>query len=104
MHRSHRRHLQASLSTAPGLHGVLPEVGHESAVPAAGAERPDPHFRQTTQFLEFAQAAGGFAVFDLNLETGGIRGTPLLFDLIGLSSRNLTLTREEWVATIHPED
>jgi two-component system, sensor histidine kinase and response regulator len=60
--------------------------------------------RRSFDFLEFAQAASGFGVFDLNLETGAISGTPLFFDLIGLPSNGLTLSREEWVATIHPED
>jgi hypothetical protein len=54
--------------------------------------------------LELAQEAGGFGVFDLNLVTGNISGTPQFFDLIGLQSRSLTLTREEWVASIHPAD
>jgi two-component system, sensor histidine kinase and response regulator len=60
--------------------------------------------RRTADFLEFAQAAGGFGVFDLDLATGGISGTPLFFELIGLKSNDQALTREEWVATIHPED
>src|SRR3984957_14555676 len=60
--------------------------------------------RRPFDFLEFAQAASGFGVFDLNLETGAISGTPLFFDLIGLPGNELTLSREEWVATIHPED
>src|SRR5882762_9075333 len=59
---------------------------------------------RSAEFLEFAQAAGGFGVFDLDLVTGGISGTPLFFDLIGLGFRDGTLNREEWVATIHPED
>jgi two-component system, sensor histidine kinase and response regulator len=60
--------------------------------------------RRSAEFLEFAQAAGGFGVFDLDLVTGHIGGTPLFFDLIGLGYRGGTLTREAWVATIHPED
>ena len=36
--------------------------------------------------------------------TGDISGTPLYFDLIGMPSRNQILSRDEWVATIHPED
>src|SRR5882757_1352199 len=60
--------------------------------------------RRSAEFLEFAAAAGGFGVFDLDLVSGGISGTPLYFDLIGLSQGGGTLTREEWVATIHPED
>jgi PAS domain S-box-containing protein len=60
--------------------------------------------RRSADFLEFAQAAGGFGVFDLNLLTGDIGGTPLFFDLLGLKSRHRHLTREEWVACIHPDD
>src|SRR5258708_23529489 len=59
---------------------------------------------RTAEFLEVAAVAGGFGVFDLDLGTGGISGTPLYFDLIGLSQGGGTLTREEWVATIQPED
>ena len=60
--------------------------------------------RPTSDFLEFAQAAGGFGVFDLDLANGDISGSPLFFDLIGLPPCNGVLTREEWLATIHPED
>ena len=60
--------------------------------------------RRSADFLEFAAAAGGFGVFDLDLMTGDIGGTPLFFDLIGLPRRDESLTREEWIATIHPED
>ena len=59
---------------------------------------------RSPEFLEFAQAAGGFGVYDLDLLTGDISGTPLYFDLIGMPSRNQILSRDEWVATIHPED
>jgi two-component system sensor histidine kinase/response regulator len=60
--------------------------------------------RRSAECLEFAQAVGGFGVFDLDLATGDIGGTPLFFELIGIPSRDQRLTREEWVATIHPED
>ncbi|HEV7612156.1 MAG TPA: PAS domain-containing protein [Steroidobacteraceae bacterium] len=93
-----RSKLQASLKQPPGMHGVPPEPA--IVVPA---ER-DPQFRRSSDFLEFAQAAGGFGVFDLNLLTGEISGTPFFFELIGLESRRLSLAREDWVATIHPED
>ncbi len=59
---------------------------------------------RSPEFLEFAQAAGGFGVYDLDLLTGDISGTPLYFDLIGMPSRNQILSRDEWVTTIHPED
>jgi two-component system sensor histidine kinase/response regulator len=114
--RSHP--LRKLLVTPPGAHGMLADL--RLAAPAimplrepapasaaqpiiAAVERAAP-FRRSTDFLELAQAAGGFGVFDLNLETGDIRGTPLFFDLIGQPSRDGSLTRDEWVATIHPED
>jgi two-component system sensor histidine kinase/response regulator len=68
-----------------------------------GRER-EIQLRRSSEFLEFAHAAGGFGVFDLDLVTGQITGTPLFFDLVGLTSRQPLLTRDEWLATVHPED
>ena len=60
---------------------------------------------RSLEFLEFAQAAGGFGVFELNLRSGGIQGTPLFFELIGLpKGRELPLTRDVLLATVHPAD
>ena len=108
MRRSpNRSQLHVRLRTPPGTHGVLPDAA-DTDLPAALSPSHPPdrcaHFRRSSDFLEFAQAAGGFGVFDLNLETGDIGGTSLFFELIGLESRDLILTREEWVATIHPDD
>src|SRR5271155_5888126 len=61
-------------------------------------------WRRSSEFLEFAQEAGGFGVFELNLLTGKIQGTSLFFELIGLQCRDMTLSRQEWLASIHPED
>src|SRR6201999_4336087 len=83
------------------------------AVPAdaaAGDHSPDTSgtsetsSRRSAEFLEFAQAAGGFGVFELNLVTGQIKGTSLFFELIGLQCRDMSLTREEWLPSIYPED
>jgi two-component system sensor histidine kinase/response regulator len=71
---------------------------------SAPATAHDLSSRRTAEFLEFAQAAGGFGVFELNLVTGRIKGTSLFFELIGLECRDMYLTREEWLASIHPED
>jgi PAS domain S-box-containing protein len=60
--------------------------------------------RRSTEFLEFAQAAGGFGVFDLDLVTGRIIGTPLYFELLGIPKSDALFTRDEWLATVHPED
>jgi two-component system sensor histidine kinase/response regulator len=77
---------------------VVPEGSH---VAAAEADSPA---RRSAEFLEFAQSAGGFGVFELNLVTGIIKGTSLFFELIGLECRDMSLRREEWLASIHPED
>jgi two-component system, sensor histidine kinase and response regulator len=68
-----------------------------------GRER-ETQLRRSSEFLEFAQAAGGFGVFDLDLTTAQVNGTPLFFDLLGLANKKAPFTRDEWLATIHPED
>src|ERR1700684_3489398 len=93
--------IHAGLSKPAGTHGVLPALG---AAPAAPAAAPISRSHDAPDFLEFAQAAGGFGIFDLDLVTGDISGTPLFFELIGLANRKVCLARGEWVATIHPED
>ena len=86
----------------------LPTSGTTAAAvdgqPAGGAKTRDALLRRSAEFLEFAQAAGGFGVYDLDLLTGDISGTPLFFELLGLPVCDERLSREEWVATIHPED
>jgi two-component system sensor histidine kinase/response regulator len=67
-------------------------------------DETDTSWRRSSEFLEFAQAAGGFGVFELNLLTAQIQGTSLFFELIGLECRDMTLSREEWLASVHPED
>jgi two-component system, sensor histidine kinase and response regulator len=69
-----------------------------------GVAETDSPARRSADFLEFAQSAGGFGVFELNLVTGIIKGTSLFFELIGLECRDLSLSREEWLASIHPQD
>ena len=68
-----------------------------------GRER-ETQMRRSSEFLEFAQAAGGFGVFDLDLVTGQVTGTPLFFELLGLHNPAALFTRDDWLATIHPED
>src|ERR1700722_16179083 len=73
----------------------------EASTPAAEA---DSLARPSAEFFEFAQSAGGFGVFELNLVTGIIKGPSLFFELIGLECRDMSLSREEWLASIHPQD
>ncbi len=98
-----RRKLLAQLRTRSGTQALAAPardgVGDElSGVPG------EADARGSAEFLEFAQAAGGFGVFELNLNTGRIQGTSLFFELIGLECRDMTLTRDEWLASVHPED
>ena len=60
--------------------------------------------QHTTEFLELAQSAGGFGIFDLDLVNGSIQGSPIFFDLIGINSQDRYLTQEQWLCSIHPED
>jgi CheY-like chemotaxis protein len=53
------------------------------------ARARDAQLRRSSDFLEFAQAAGGFGVYDLNILTGSIGGTALFFEPIGLGRRIL---------------
>ncbi|HLZ99519.1 MAG TPA: PAS domain-containing protein, partial [Steroidobacteraceae bacterium] len=68
-----------------------------------GRER-ESQLRRSSEFLEFAQAAGGFAVFDLDLLTSEITSTPLFFEILGIPNSDALFTRDEWLATVHPED
>jgi two-component system sensor histidine kinase/response regulator len=68
-----------------------------------GRER-ESQLRRSSEFLEFAQAAGGFGVFDLDLVTGQITSTPLFFELLGVPNNEALFSRDEWLATVHPED
>jgi len=68
-----------------------------------GHERETELYR-AAEFLRFAQYAGGFGLFDLDLASGLITGTPLFFSLIGMKSHGLPFTRHDWLATVHPED
>jgi two-component system sensor histidine kinase/response regulator len=68
-----------------------------------GRER-ETKMRRSSEFLEFAQTAGGFGVFDLDLVTGQVTGTALFFTLMDVANPTAIFTRDEWLATIHPED
>jgi two-component system sensor histidine kinase/response regulator len=85
----------------------VPSVPASAALGGAlssGIVESDSPARRSAEFLEFAQSAGGFGVFELNLVTGIIKGTSLFFELIGLECRDMSLRREEWLASVHPED
>jgi PAS domain-containing protein len=58
-----------------------------------------------SQRLELAQANAGVGLWDLDLETGAVRFCERSRAMHGLGSEGpLTLTREEWSATVHDAD
>ena len=63
-----------------------------------------PMRRWTPDFLELAQSAGGFGIFDLDLMNGTIQGSAMFFDLLGIKTEDRFMTREQWLCTVHPED
>jgi hypothetical protein len=77
-----RRHAEKQALTDP----VSAQVRAESS----SSSESDTSSRRAAEFLEFAQAAGGFGVFELNLVTGHIKGTSLFFELIGLECRDMS--------------
>ena len=62
------------------------------------------NLRSTADFLEMAQTAGGFGIFDLDLLNGRIQGSAVFFELLGIQTEERFMTREQWLCTIHPED
>jgi PAS domain S-box-containing protein len=87
---------------APGDEITALTKGLNDVIRAANGREAE--LKRSSDFLEFAQAAGGFGVFDLDLEQRRITGTKLFFELIGMRSADLTLSQEQWLATIHPDD
>ena len=89
-------------SEASGARGSIPAAALLPAPADSGAHQG--RLRRSSEFLEFAQAAGGFGVFELDLVTGQVTGTPLFYELAGIENSSALFSRDEWLATIHPED
>jgi two-component system sensor histidine kinase/response regulator len=70
----------------------------------SGPRRRRTQRQSSAELLELAQAAGGYGVYDLDLVTGDVTGTALFFELLGLVNPAALFTRDDWLATIHPED
>jgi signal transduction histidine kinase/DNA-binding response OmpR family regulator len=68
-----------------------------------GRER-ETRTRRAADLLKYAQVASGFGIFELDLASEQLTGTPVFFELLDMESRHLTISRQEWLATIHPED
>ena len=68
------------------------------------AQERESELHRSAEFLRFAQYAGGFGIFDLDLASAQIEATPLFFEIVGVPSHGLPFSRHDWLATIHPED
>jgi PAS domain S-box-containing protein len=76
----------------------------ELAIEVAERKRSETTLRRSREFLEMAQVAGGIGIFDLDLTHGLVQGSPLFFKLMGIETTSQTLTQEQWLASIYPED
>jgi two-component system, sensor histidine kinase and response regulator len=59
---------------------------------------------QSRKFLEVAQSAGGIGVFDLDLGSHVMQGSGSFFALQGIDARVGSITQDQWLALVHPDD
>jgi two-component system sensor histidine kinase/response regulator len=60
--------------------------------------------RRSQELLEAAQSAGGIGVFDLDLQSQTLRGSTHLFAMLGLPAGTTTITQDQWLGLVHPDD
>jgi PAS domain S-box-containing protein len=82
----------------------LTEVNRELELQIHSKTQAEDALRQSKEFLQMAQGAGGIGIFELDLHTGLMRGSDLLFQLFGMASGNGLITQEQWFAAVYPED
>src|SRR5262245_26002301 len=93
------------MNANPGIKGKLSLWLNRRLRTEVRERRQTEHaLRESTEFLEMAQSAGGIGIFDLNLQNGQLNGSPLFFEILGLHPGNLKITRDQWLACVHPED
>jgi PAS domain S-box-containing protein len=80
------------------------ERGLGDASAALAAPPGQSRLHRSSEFLEFAQAAGGFGVFELDLVTEEVTGTPLFYELAGVENAASVLSRNDWLLTVLPAD
>jgi PAS domain S-box-containing protein len=76
----------------------------ELALEVAERKSSEAALRRSREFLEMAQVAGGIGIFDLDLTHGLVQGSPLFFKLMGIETASQTLSQDQWLASIYPED
>lgn len=75
--------------------------GRGQPLPPAAPVTPTP---RTVGLLELALTRDAGGIFDLDLVTGQMTGTPRFFELLELADQGALFTRDEWLATVHPQD
>jgi two-component system, sensor histidine kinase and response regulator len=96
-------HLTDPLATAPGGDEIDAIADTVQTAVIRGRQR-ESELHRSSEFLRFAQCAGGFGIFDLDLAGAEITATPLFHEIIGIPCYGLSFTRHDWLATVHPED
>jgi two-component system, sensor histidine kinase and response regulator len=90
-------------ASAPGT-DELDALGESVRRALRFGEERESALHRSAEFLRFAQCAGGFGIFDLDLVSGDIEATPLFFDIVGIPSHGVLFHRDDWLATVHGED
>ncbi len=80
------------------------DINRELELQIQSKSEAEDALRKSKEFLQLAQSAGGIGIFELDLQTGLMRGSDVLFQLLGMSNGNGLITQEQWLAAVHPED
>ncbi|HWQ53680.1 MAG TPA: PAS domain-containing protein [Bryobacteraceae bacterium] len=67
-------------------------------------KRAEEALRESEQWLKFSQEAAGVGLRDWDLITGVSRCSEQFLRLYGLDTRQRTMTYEQWMSLIHPDD
>ena len=82
----------------------LTQMNRELELQIHSKSQTEDALRQSKEFLQMAQSAGGIGIFELDLHTGLMRGSERLFQLLGLPQGNGLITQEQWFASVYPQD
>ena len=80
------------------------EINRELEMQIHSKSQAEDALRESKEFLQMAQSAGGIGIFELDLHTGLMRGSDVLFQLLGMHNGNGLITQEQWLAAVHPQD
>ncbi|GFO67121.1 hypothetical protein GMLC_07000 [Geomonas limicola] len=67
-------------------------------------EHSDELLREASRRMELAISAGGFGIWDLDVQSGTLVWSARMFELYGVNSEEFDGTRAFWMQCLHPED